>query len=281
VTSHFFQPAFPFARGAVIDDTFFIVESQAYAERLNVETYLWHRAATANGGIVNDTRIAAVNTLIGGLKTDGVWTKLDRLWLFAADSQASALVDLVARSKATAVSSPTFTVDRGFTGNGTSSYIDSNFNPTTASSPQFLQNSANMFAWSNTSGQDAGGLCGTLANTDIRIFPRYTDDVAYWSCNDAAGTGLASATGATGLYLANRTASNAETLDLNGSQIDSKSASSTAPASGDFTVLRGSGGSSLSTRQACCFGFGGSLLSGDRTSLYSRLRTYMTAVGVP
>ena len=62
---------------------------------------------------VSSTRRTLVDALIRGLKTDGVWSKLDRLWLFAAENATSALVDVKEGRLATAVSSPTFTTDRG------------------------------------------------------------------------------------------------------------------------------------------------------------------------
>jgi hypothetical protein len=107
--------------------------------------------ATRGGGtyVVTDanasTLIAAMNTApsssrkrtidntIISLKAAGLWTKLDALYVLAAhDSQAARLNwKAPASNTATEVSSPTFTADQGYTGNGTSSYLDSNFNPTT------------------------------------------------------------------------------------------------------------------------------------------------------
>lgn len=247
-------------------------------------TTAWVAAVISAGGTVSTPRKGVVDDLIVGLKTDGVWTKLDRLWPFAAENAASALTDLVADASASAVSSPTFTTDRGYAGNGSSAYIDSNFNAVTASSPNFTQNSSCFFAWNNTSGTDGGALAG-LATTSLqaaatRIFPEYTDTNMYWDLNITNGSSV-SWDGRTGLYLLNRSASNAQLVEVNGSSANSNAAVSGALESINFSALLGSGGSNYSSRQVSCLGFGASLSSGERTALYNRLRTYMTAVGVP
>ena len=70
------------------------------------------------------------NNLIIALKSAGVWAKLDTFCVWATDGDSDfALVDWIRLSNYTAVNSPTFTSNQGYAGNGTTSYIDSNFNP--------------------------------------------------------------------------------------------------------------------------------------------------------
>jgi len=70
------------------------------------------------------------NQLVVDLKAGGIWSKLDTFAVFATDGNSDfALIDWIRLSDYTAVNSPTFTTDEGFKGNGTSSYIDSNYNP--------------------------------------------------------------------------------------------------------------------------------------------------------
>lgn len=71
------------------------------------------------------------NQLVVDLKAAGVWSKLDTFAVFATDGDSDfALIDWINLSQYTAVNSPTFTSNQGFQGDGTSSYIDSNYNPT-------------------------------------------------------------------------------------------------------------------------------------------------------
>ena len=71
------------------------------------------------------------NTLLSSLKTAGVWNKLDTFANFATDGSAQfALIDWKRLVQYNASTGPTFITNEGFTGNGTSSYINTNFNPT-------------------------------------------------------------------------------------------------------------------------------------------------------
>jgi hypothetical protein len=73
---------------------------------------------------------ALQNQLVVDLKAAGVWSKLDTFAVFATDGDSDfALIDWIRLSQYTAVNSPTFTTNEGFNGNGTSSYIDTNYNP--------------------------------------------------------------------------------------------------------------------------------------------------------
>jgi hypothetical protein len=243
----------------------------------NHETMSWIAKVGEQDGTVSSTRRALVDALISGLKTDGVWSKLDRLWLFAAENATSALVDVKDGQLATAVSSPTFTTDRGYTGNGSSSYIDSNYNPTT-NATNFVQNSGCAFGWSNTSGVDGGGLVGQ-SNVNIAIVPKYTDNNTYWGINTAANESTDSLSGDTGLWVANRSGTSAEQLYLNGSSVHTGTVVSQAIQSVNLYALRVF--NIYSARQCCCLGVGGSLNATEQGNLYKRLRTYMTAVGVP
>lgn len=72
------------------------------------------------------------NQLVLDLKSGGIWSKLDTFGVFANDGGSNfGLICWKRKVLMTAVNSPTFTTNQGFTGNGTSSYIDTNFNPAT------------------------------------------------------------------------------------------------------------------------------------------------------
>jgi hypothetical protein len=246
--------------------------------------------AAVGTGNVNTAHKGYVDTLIVGLKTDGVWTKLDRLWLLAAQNTTCALVDIVALATGTAVNSPTFTADRGYTGNGANMYIDTNFNPTSGT-PKYSQNSACFFAWNNTAGADVGCILGSVTSsiTNGTLLIKHTDTNQYSSiCANpidalyGAYTFAFNSASGTGLWLLNRSSSSAATADFNGADQSAPiNGTSAAFASDKFAVLLGYAGAGYSSQQCSCAGWGSSLTSGERAAVYSRLRTYMTSVGVP
>jgi hypothetical protein len=72
------------------------------------------------------------NQLVVDLKNAGIWSKLDTFAVFATDGDSDfALIDWIRLTDYTAVNSPTFTTNVGFQGDGTSSYIESNYLPVT------------------------------------------------------------------------------------------------------------------------------------------------------
>jgi hypothetical protein len=111
------------------------------------------------------------NQLVLDLKDAGVWSKLDTFGVFATDGNSDfALIDWIRLTQYTAVNSPTFTTDEGFTGNGTSSYIDTNFslsnlttklitNQTNISTGLFINQNDNVVKY----------IMGNISATDFRI----------------------------------------------------------------------------------------------------------------
>jgi hypothetical protein len=83
----------------------------AYMGGIGLLVEVWAAAVVAAGGSVSGTltsgRKKLINDLIMGLMADGVWSKLDRLWLFAAENSQSALIDIKGAVSATAVNTPT------------------------------------------------------------------------------------------------------------------------------------------------------------------------------
>lgn len=81
-------------------------------------------------------QLALLNTFIvnlkAGLSIDNLSDAFDVIYILANETPEAALRNLVKRlHDATAVNSPTFTALEGFTGNGSSSYIDTNYNAKT------------------------------------------------------------------------------------------------------------------------------------------------------
>ena len=252
---------------------------------VNIETMSWLANVawwSGSSSTVSSTRRHLVDDLITGLKTDGVWSKLDRLWLFAAENTYSALFDIVRNQSATLVNSPTFTTDRGYTGDGAAAYINTNFNPGDGGIHSFVQNSAVAFAWNVTqTGAQDGNIIGhsTVSYTELGL--QSTDAHTYWCINSDGSfpnnLPYAMSPVSIGLWAINRDGPTSEGLYINGTIAGTGAHSSAALLSETLWVLRG--GSYYSTTQAACFGVGASLNATDQSNLYTRLRTYMTAVG--
>lgn len=221
-------------------------------------------------------RKALIDACVVSLKTAGVWSKLDALYMFAAADSQAALINWKnpGTYNATAVNSPTFTADHGFTGASTK-YIDSNFNASTAVGSLYTRNSACLFGWSLTAAQSDGGLVGLSGAQAQNIYPRYTDNSCFIDVNDVSSVTVAVATGA-GMTLGSRTASNAVSGYRDGSSIGSSANASAALKNFDMLFLQDQ--STYYTGVIACGGCGAGLVAGEVLAHYNALHTYLQTV---
>jgi hypothetical protein len=261
------------------------------AAGLDAATTAWAAQVVTNGGTVSAGRKTTVNNLITGLKSDGVWTKLDRLFILAAENTQSALTDLKGLALAVVHSTPTFTIDRGYTGTdgSTAVYIDTGFNPSTAGG-NYTQNSAHLSVWSNSNitPSSAGGILtggdGSGGLPASNIYAQYSDGNAYFRINDAANSAGTANANSTGHYIASRTGASLSAGYKNGSLFATLNQTSGALANISVVILATQNPSGVGQgcpHQITMQSIGGGLSATDASNFYNRLRTYMTAVGVP
>ncbi len=237
-------------------------------------TALFARMTTAP----SDARKLSIDTLITSLKTAGVWTKLDALYILAAHaSQAARLNWVQDLYNCTAINSPTFTTDRGYTGDGSSSYLDTNFNPTTASTPKLTQNDAHLGLWSRTS---AGSFVNDMGAAATLYLGARNNGLTDSRICSAGSTGIASADG-TGHFTGARSGSaGANSIAYrNGASIGSPGGTSGALTSGNIFVGARSINAQFSARQIAAAHYGSNLTAQNVSDLYAALSTYMTSVG--
>jgi hypothetical protein len=234
--------------------------------------YLARTSGGDEGG--NATNVA---TLICGLVSDGVWGKFDAFYLPAQQNATDALLNLVGTSYPL-TGTATFTTYQGFSG-FSGSALDTGFNPTTASSPKFTQDSASISGWSYNRGN--GALISnnpSPANADI-IVNTFGND--YTDVNNVSGGGppdyIASG-GWSGLYSGDRNSATNVTFYLNGGNAQNYAQSSGTPNSSNLKIGSSAGAYPFSGIISEAH-IGASLGSAGQTALYNRLLTYMTAVG--
>jgi len=239
----------------------------------------WADQVVINGGTVSAGRLTLVSNFISGLKADAVWTKCDRFWLEAAENQPSALTDLVARELATAINSPTFTVDRGYTGNSTSNYISTPYNPVTDGVAYVLA-SAHLGAWIRTvNAVNADMVGGSDDGNQANWF--YSTGTPSFSGSANGGT-IDTNNVNTGHQMWTRTGTTTVAAYSNGSSSGSSGSGSSAIPSLDIYILAQNAIGSPNNHgghQLSAFHMGGGLTATDVSNLFSRLQTYMTAVG--
>lgn len=222
-----------------------------------------------------DQRKSLINRVLVDLKLAGVLPKLDALYLHAAADAQAARQNLVRDAyNLTEVNAPTFTADRGYTGNGSTAQLNTGFNPATAAG-RFSLNSASQFVWVRT-GTSATTI--DIGNFSSRICPSDGSGQLSVRPNNGGAPGVDAGQTATGLSAWSR--NNATHFDTykNGALIANKALASANVDSVAFTLLS-QAGAAYSARQISATGWGAALTAGEMAALHAALNAYLTAVG--
>lgn len=224
----------------------------------------------------------AVNNLIIQLKADGNWTKLDRLFIHATESQQNSQISIVnpLSTPMSVLNSPTHTVNRGWTGDGISGYIDYNYAPS-VNGVNFTQNSALVGIYTRlTQAADTSIILGAFQpGTNTALALNYTGFGKLYATN-ANGQDIFNETTTAGFFTTVRTASNNTNLYLNGSLINSVATASTALQVQSYTSLAFNNNgtpSNFSSNQVSLFVIGSGTI--NNATLYSAIQTFATAIG--
>jgi hypothetical protein len=181
-----------------------------------------------------------INDLCGcykdSLEIDSLAQFFDVVYIFANETEETALRNLVKRSfDATAQNTPTFAQFEGYTGGGTK-YINSNFNPT-SSGIMYTQNSASISIYTRTdvSGDyyDVGAVSGTAWSM---LVLRTATNTIGGRINDDGGFSYSNLN-STGFYSVNRRTSLTREVYKNGESIGTSSRASTGLPNLNFYML--------------------------------------------
>lgn len=109
----------PLSKAVILTPAPYCSELQAYLQYVTTAPSKWY--------------LNNLNTLIINLKNAGIWQQLDRFWIFATETQQAANVSIInpSSTQVQPVNNPTFTPLVGYQGNGTSSFVNTNYNPFT------------------------------------------------------------------------------------------------------------------------------------------------------
>jgi uncharacterized protein YmfQ (DUF2313 family) len=252
------------------------------APPFDVSTQAWLNAVSIRGGTPTDKQKFQTDLLIKGLKADGLWPIIDRLWLWASEpNEPCAVVDIINTGILTNTGAA-WMVGRGYTSIN-HQYINSNFNPVTAAPlANYKQNSASIGVWSNGGpNSTANFVCGSLGN-----FSTYIDindgstGFNYFAINDSKGDQWEFAAGNAfvfGMFAVNRASATNSGAFYNGIEFQFSAHPSTALLSQPLLFCQGNG--YVSPFELSIGFIGGSLTNAQHAALYTRLRNYLTGMG--
>lgn len=224
-------------------------------------------------------RRVLINALIKSLIQAGIWDKLDAFYMLAAADAQSSLLNWVSTSyNLTAINSPAFVTDRGYTGDGSTSYLETSFNPTTAVGAKFTQNAASQGLWSLTNLANAGASSFDMGNTSAQI-DRQGVVAGQAVGRSNTGAGIVIAPGAyPGDASWSRTASNVWEGYAQGVDAGGGTDASVALTNATFRLLSVSAGA-FGVNQLASADWGSGMSAAERLAIKTARQTYLQAVG--
>jgi hypothetical protein len=226
--------------------------------------------------------LVADGVITGDLSTTGCGTTLDVLYIFAQQNSTDALLNLCGTSHAaTTVGAVTFTTYTGYSGFGggvSGKYLSTNYNASTAGG-NYAQNSGSIGVWPDAVFTEVSPLI--TDNGGDYIYPAFTGNVFYARVNNGS-TGSVPTPGlptTKGEFVGDRSSSASVVPYWDGIAQTAQTGTSSAPT--NATMIIGSDGTNPGTNEVLSEAHIGASLGSLNLAMYNRLRTYMTAVGVP
>lgn len=240
-------------------------------DRFLTESSVLFSAMSAKPGL---KRRRLIDRTIRLLKGAGVWARLDMLYVIAAHDAQAARLNWVApgTNTLTAINSPSFALDRGYTGNGTDSYLDTGKDVSTLL--KFSRNDAHLGGWALTPGTASRILLGSGTNLRLRNNNATTEREARVNTTTSIST---DDNVSTGDVVAVRLGANDQRSYRNGGSETTSAGGSAAVTSETIYLLRNS--TSYSDAQIAFAHFGSQLSTADVLAFYNIKHSYLRALG--
>jgi len=228
---------------------------------------------------------ARQNTFVSGRVASGVWAKLDCFWGFAQtiNGDGEALKNWVnpGTYDATIVNAPTFTALEGFLTNGTTSFINTNFD--TSGVCKYVRDSASFGIYSRTD-SNPGVIAfdmGIRGVTTRSLLASAFKDRMFVRLNSAAASSLANAT-TLGMFIAVRENANSQKGYKNKTKLIDAVVASSGLDTRNFYIGGYDTNNGLTgpvARQYSCGFIGGTLTQADVNDITDAWEAYMDSNG--
>ena len=231
-----------------------------------------------SGSITNLDQLEAVNNLVLGFKTDGIWTEMKAVYPIIGGNATAHSLNLVDASKFKISWAGSLTHSAtGVSGSGTNGGGNTGISP----SVDLLQDSTHLSFYCRTNipgnyldmGQSTGNRndCYLYAN-------RMYASINSATVNSITDTNTA-VTDTRGWYAVSRTASNVLKGYQNTTTIINNTAASSTRPNQNITLLYMNGFGGYSPREYAFFTIGNGLSDAQMNKMYNRIQTFQTALG--
>jgi hypothetical protein len=240
-------------------------------------------AFIAAANITDPTQISAINDLVNGLQTDGIWTKMKAIYPFVGGTASTHKWNLKDPRDLDAAFRLVFNggwthSSTGATPNGTNGYADTKFNQAT----YLTQTNGEIGSYlrTNTTGTYVDMGCH-FAGSDYALITKLADNNFYGriatldiNSNYQPATTL-------GLFAVRANGTNSAKFTRNGTTQATKATTTFAIESlniGMGSAINATGGIYFSPRQTAFNYISDSLTDTEAANLYTRVQTYQTAL---
>jgi len=259
-----------------------VTPTQSSGPAFDADAAAYLSAVLSAGGTLDATISAATNTLFTDLKSNGLYNKLDVFYpMLGATSGSTALMGNRVSGTTyditwTNVGNITFDYS-GVTGDGSTTYGDTNFNGYNLISSSIGADSHfSLYVGNNTSGTYSE--IGTRTNGTWIMAVRFSNDFFYgWNYSPGSGELVFSTTDARGMYIMTRVSGDRK-IFRNTTNMAANSFSETNPIP-NSTIRILSDGTLYSNRRIQFFSVGEGLNDTESTNLSTIINTFQTTLG--
>jgi hypothetical protein len=243
------------------------------------------QAFIAAAAITDPVQINAINTLVEGMKTDGVWTKMKAIYPFVGGTASTHKYNLKDPRDLDAAFRLVFNggwthSSTGATPNGTNGYADTKFNDSS-----LTPNSSHISYYSRTNILTAAYDIG-IYNGTKGIWFRISSIASMFTggiFQDGASVEVSALnTNSTGYYIGGKNGSTTTKFYKNGISVASEVKANTTATNTSiyFAALNqnGTAVSGFSNRQVAFSSIGDGLTDTDAANLYTRVQAFQTAL---
>jgi hypothetical protein len=235
---------------------------------------------------LSGTETTAYTNLICGMVTDGTWSLIDALYIFATNSTTTANLNLISTSFGlTQHGTVTFTADQGYTGDGSTGYFDTGYTPSTAGGALTLNSGSfglyNLTSSTANTNAVTGGVTDGAGNY---LYMQPTTSGSFFYDVNAQNFPSTANTQHQGSWIITRTAVNVTQVYRNGSAFGAAgTGNSNALVTTPIFLLALNNNASpvlYTTDQLSAAYLGAGLNSTNAGLVSSRINAYMTALGI-
>lgn len=251
-------------------------------------TQLWASAVLAAGGSVSNSYKQKLDKTIRALKSHGLFSVHDRIWVPAEDAIGST-IDIVNRASMTN-SGATFTALQGFAGNASTTFVNTNFAGST-NGVNYTRDSASMSCYVRTNRSTAAnkaavGFFDDGGGKAVRFFPHASGSVIVAGVNIANSfPQIGTTTNAKGFYTLSRTGSTTTNVykNSNATSIFSPTDASVALSATTFFIgaenVQVGADTWFSDDQIAMVAFGAGLTAAQAVQFQTDINDFMKSLG--